>query len=312
VTFSIVARDPATGDLGVAVASAFLAVGSVVPAAEAEVGALATQAFANVAYGPESLALLRAGATADEAVAQLVERDEQRVRRQLGIVDRHGRSATYTGRACFAWAGGRVGEGFAAQGNILAGPGVVDAMAERFLAGGMPFGELLIDCLAAGESAGGDRRGRQAAALLVVRTGGGFGGANDRWLDLRVDDHEHPIRELARLADLHRLVWVAPSPDELVPLDEILASELRDLLVRVGGGPGTNLLARFPRMWLDEVPLDEPPPVVGDPRPLPPGWNDEWHQALNDWLMVHDLDGRITAPGWVDPLALSVLRERAT
>jgi len=180
MTFSIVARDSATGDLGVAVQSKFLAVGAVVPWARAEIGAVATQAFANVAYGPDALAALAAGATAPEALDILLASDELREERQVGIVDAAGSAASHTGRHCFRWAGGRTGEGYAAQGNILAGPGVVDALAERFGAGELPFAELLVACLTEADAAGGDRRGRQSAALLVVRTGGGYGGGNDR------------------------------------------------------------------------------------------------------------------------------------
>ena len=169
MTFSIVARDSATGDLGVAVQSKFLAVGAVVPWARADIGAIATQAYANVSYGPDGLAALASGATAPEALERLLGADELQAQRQVGIVDAAGRAATHTGLHCFRWAGGRVGEGYAAQGNILAGAGVVDALAERFMAGGLQFAELLVACLADADSAGGDRRGRQSAAHLVVR-----------------------------------------------------------------------------------------------------------------------------------------------
>ena len=198
MTYSIVALDRATGDLGVAVQSKFLAVGAVVPWARAGVGAVATQAFANVAYGPDGLALLAEGLSAAETLRALVSPDGQRDHRQVGIVDARGGAATHTGPQCFAWAGGRTGDGFAAQGNILAGAGVVDGLADTFLAGGRPFPELLVACLAAADAAGGDRRGRESAALLVVRAGGGYGGWNDRYLDLRVDHHDDPIGELAR------------------------------------------------------------------------------------------------------------------
>jgi uncharacterized Ntn-hydrolase superfamily protein len=160
VTYSIVARNPETGDLGVAVQSKFLAVGAVVPWARAGVGAIATQAFANVDYGPKGLALLAEGHSADGALRQLVAADDGREHRQAGIVDARGGSATHTGRDCFAWAGGRTGENYAAQGNILADAPVVDGLVDTFLAGGKPFPELLVACLSAAEEAGGDRRGR--------------------------------------------------------------------------------------------------------------------------------------------------------
>ena len=199
VTYSIVARDPETGDLGVAVQSKFLAVGAVVPWARAGVGAIATQAFANVGYGPDGLALLADGHRADEVLQRLAAADDRREHRQVGVVDARGRAATHTGIDCLAWAGGRIGENFAAQGNILADATVVDGLADTFLAGGQPFPELLVACLAAAEAAGGDRRGSESAALLIVRDGGGFGGGNDRWVDLRVDQHDDPVGELGRV-----------------------------------------------------------------------------------------------------------------
>jgi len=210
-TFSIVARDAKTGDLGIAVASKFLAVGAVVPWAKAGVGAIATQSHANVAYGPDGLALLAAGKTAQEAIAVLTRADGRRNFRQAGIVDAQGNTATFTGERCFAWAGGKTGEGWAAQGNILTGDGVVDAMGKAFdqarTSGKGELAEWLMAALAAGDAAGGDKRGRQSAALLVVRNSGGFQGGNDRYVDLRVDDHTRPVSELARLLTLHRKVF---------------------------------------------------------------------------------------------------------
>jgi len=198
-TFSIVAFDPDTGDLGIAVQSRFFAVGAVVPWARAGVGAVATQSFANTAFGPDGLELLASGETAEGALAQLLEDDRGRETRQLGIVDAHGRVATFTGESCLPWAGGRTGDHFAVQGNILAGPGVVDAMADTFETTRGDLADRLLAALAAGEAAGGDARGRQSAALVVVREGGGYGGHNDRYIDLRVDDNAAPIRELRRL-----------------------------------------------------------------------------------------------------------------
>jgi uncharacterized Ntn-hydrolase superfamily protein len=205
-TFSIVAYDPASGDLGVAVESRFLGVGSVVPWARAGVGAVATQAWANVPYGPEGLALLEGGKDAAAAVAALTGGDAGRDKRQVGIVDAKGRAAAYTGSQCLDWAGHRTGDGFTVQGNILAGKQVVDAMADAFAASKGELADRLVEALAAGQRAGGDKRGMQSAALLVVRKNGGYGGNNDRYVDLRVEDAKEPIAELKRLLDLYKRV----------------------------------------------------------------------------------------------------------
>lgn len=201
-TFSIVAFDPETGDLGVAVESKFFAVGPVVPFAAAGVGAVATQSYANTSYGPHGLEMMREGMAAAEVIAALTESDEGRDVRQVGVVDAQGTSATFTGESCLAWAGGRAGPGYAVQGNILAGPAVVTAMAEAFEATDGDLATRMVVALAAGQAAGGDARGRQSAALLVVRAGGGYGGYDDRYIDLRVDDHPTPIAELQRLLDI--------------------------------------------------------------------------------------------------------------
>ncbi|MEO0249829.1 MAG: DUF1028 domain-containing protein [candidate division WOR-3 bacterium] len=201
-TFSIVAFDPTTGDLGVAVASKFLAVGSVVPWAEAGVGAIATQAFGNTTYGPRGLALLKRKLTPEEVIQRLTREDKNREQRQVGIVDAKGRAATYTGKRCIPWAGGLTGKGYAVQGNILTGEEVVKAMAQAFERAKGELAERLLTALKAGEQAGGDSRGKQSAALLVVRKGGGYAGYNDRYVDLRVDDHPNPIPELERLLKL--------------------------------------------------------------------------------------------------------------
>jgi uncharacterized Ntn-hydrolase superfamily protein len=310
MTFSIVARDPETGDLGVAVASKFLAVGSAVPWARAGVGAVATQALANVRYGPDGLALLAAGRSAAEALAELIAADEGRTERQLGVVDARGGSDTHTGRGCFAWAGGVAGPDVAAQGNILAGPVVVDALFETFRAGGRPFPEMLLACLLGADSVGGDRRGRESAALLVVREGGGYMGLNDRWIDLRVDDHPDPIPELVRLLDLNRLYMDRPAAADLLPLDETLAGELRIHLAALGAGPGASAAVTYERMWPDEAPAAgaDARPTVGSPRPLPVGWDEAWQIALIDWLGVENLEERTTAPGWLDPRVLDYIR----
>jgi uncharacterized Ntn-hydrolase superfamily protein len=207
-TFSIVACDPQTGELGVAVESKFFSVGPVVPWAKAKVGAVATQSSANVAYGPDGLALLAAGKSPREAVTQLTNADDGRDRRQLGIVDAHGNVASFTGTNCNAWAGHYEGSNFCVQGNLLTGEEVIKAMAAAFeKARGQKETELadwLVAALQAGQEAGGDKRGQQSAALLVVRDKGGFGAANDRYIDLRVEDHVEPIKELARLLEIHK------------------------------------------------------------------------------------------------------------
>jgi uncharacterized Ntn-hydrolase superfamily protein len=308
VTYSIVARDPETGDLGVAVQSKFLAVGAVVPWAKAGVGAIATQAFANVDYGPKGLALLADGHSAEGALRQLVAADDGREHRQAGIVDARGGSATHTGRECFAWAGGRTGENYAAQGNILADAPVVDGLVDTFLAGGRPFPELLIACLAAAEDAGGDRRGRESASILVVRESAGFGGGNDRWIDLRVDQHDDPIGELGRVLAFQRLYYDRPDPADLVPLDEDAAGELRALLTALGGGPGGRFGTVYRRMSGEPAEDDDPHPAVGDPRPFPSNWDDEWQRALHEWMDVANLEARIVAAGWIDPRVVEILR----
>ena len=310
MTYSIVALDPATGDLGVAVQSKFLAVGSVVPWARAGVGAIATQSFANVAYGPDGLTSLVDGNGAAETLRRLVAADDLRDDRQAGIVDARGESATHTGNGCFAWAGGRLGDGFAAQGNILAGSAVVDGLADTFLAGGLPFPELLIACLAAADEAGGDRRGRESAALLVVREGGGYAGGNDRWVDLRVDHHDDPIGELGRLLELQHLYFDRPDLAGLQPIDETVATEIRGILEAVGGGPGGRFGAVYAPM--SGAPPDDPSirPFVGEPRPLPSNWDDSWHRALQEWMSVENLEERAAAPGWIDPRVLDILRSR--
>jgi uncharacterized Ntn-hydrolase superfamily protein len=202
-TFSIVAYDPENGDLGVAVQSKYFTVGPVVPWAEAGVGAVATQAFVNVSLGPRSLALLKEGVAVENIVGSLMEEDEGRDRRQLGIVDSRGNAYSYTGEECTPYAGGRTGEHYAIQGNILTGEAVIEAMSEAYEAAHGELAERLVAALEAGEEAGGDARGSQSAALLVVRYGAGRAGYGDRYVDLRVDDHAAPIAELRRLLNLH-------------------------------------------------------------------------------------------------------------
>ena len=235
MTYSLVAYDADASQWGVAVQSKFLSVGSVVPWAAAHVGAVATQAYANPRYGPEGLALLREGLTAAEVVERLVAADAGRDERQLGVGDRHGGSAAYTGAGCMDWAGHRTGDGYAAQGNILVSRETVDALAETFeTTRGDSLARRLLDCLAAAQVAGGDKRGQQSAALLIVQENGGYAGMSDLVCDLRVDDHERPIDELRRLYVLHdRLFGVTPDEDWL-PLEGALADEVAARLSKTG------------------------------------------------------------------------------
>ncbi|WP_422770122.1 DUF1028 domain-containing protein [Plantactinospora sp. WMMC1484] len=277
MTFSIVARSDDGRLHGVAVASKFLAVGALVPAAEAEVGALATQARANLAYRPQGLAFLRTGLAAGDVLAGLVAADPERAQRQIGTVDAAGAGATYTGAECHDWAGGQAGAGWAVQGNILAGPEVVDEMRDAWLAGaGRRFPDRLLDALRAGDLAGGDRRGRQSAALLVVGRGGGYGGGSDVVVDLRVDDHPDPVTELARLLEVHRMLFERPDPETLLDLSGELADEVSRLLAGLGypEEEGAGLDAR-----------------------------------LAAWAGVENLEERL-APARIDPVVLSALRAR--
>jgi uncharacterized Ntn-hydrolase superfamily protein len=230
MTFSIVARSADGESWGVAVASKFLAVGSAVPAAVAQVGAIATQADANVAYKGLALAHLDDGATASVALQRLLEDDPGRDHRQVGIVDSDGGAASHTGQACLDWAGSRTGDGYAIQGNILVGEEVVEAMVAAWESSdaAAPLARRLLAALTAGDEAGGDRRGRQSAALLVVQDEAGYGGLDDIAVDLRVDDHTQPVTELARLLDLNDLYLTASTEEEKVPVTPELAQELEE------------------------------------------------------------------------------------
>jgi uncharacterized Ntn-hydrolase superfamily protein len=217
------------------VQSKFLAVGCVVPWAEPLVGAIATQSWANPRYGPEGLALLREGLSAEEAVARLTAADDERAQRQLGIVDGQGRGATYTGAECKAWAGGRTGPGYAAQGNILVSADTVDALAGTFEAtAGKPLAERLLDCLDAAQAAGGDRRGQQSAALLVVGPEQGYAGLSDVFVDLRVDDHARPLEELRRLFGIHQQLVGKTPRSKWIEVDDGLRKEIADRLAVLG------------------------------------------------------------------------------
>ena len=233
-TFSIVAFDPETQELGVAVQSKFLAVGAIVPWARAGAGAVATQAMANFNYGPRGLDLMSRGKTAEETVEALISSDDEREHRQLGVVDARGRTATFTGSDCFEWAGGLTGEHYAAQGNILVGRETVEAMAKAFESADDDLAGRLLRALDAGQAAGGDSRGKQSAALLVVKEGGGYGGNNDRLLDLRVDDHPEPIRELIRIRELHTLYFGETRPEDVLAVEGEVKEEVAASLGRLG------------------------------------------------------------------------------
>jgi uncharacterized Ntn-hydrolase superfamily protein len=234
-TYSIAACDLEAGQWGVATQSKFLGVGSVVPWAEPQVGAIATQAWANPRYGPDGLALLREGLSADEVVERLTSADDGRDHRQLGVVDGKGGSATFSGAECMDWAGGRTGPCYAAQGNILVSAETVDAIAETFEAtSGRPLAERLLDCMDAAQAAGGDRRGQQSSALLVVERDGGYAGLSDSVVDLRVDEHERPLQELRRIYVMHQAIFGETPREEWLDVDDALGQELRERLGRLG------------------------------------------------------------------------------
>jgi uncharacterized Ntn-hydrolase superfamily protein len=281
-TFSIVARDPGNGDLGIAVASKFLAVGAVVPFAQAGAGAVATQALANMHYGPGGLALMASGNSAQATLEQLLAGDPDCEQRQVGLVDAQGGAAAHTGSACHDWAGHRVGAGYAAQGNILAGPQVVEAIAGAFEHAEGELAERLMAALAAGDAAGGDRRGRQGAALYVARAGGSYGGALDRYVDLRVDDHPDPVPELARLLRLHRFYLTPPRHADLVPIEGAVARELQGLLARAGFYHGAQ----------NGI------------------YDAATHAALAEYGAIENLEERLISDTQIDPLVLAFLRDK--
>ncbi len=281
MTFSLVAFDPTNDDLGIAVESKFLAVGSVVPWAITGVGAIATQSWANTRYGPLGLEMLRQGLTPEQVGAALVAGDENAAQRQFGIVDAQGRAFTYTGAGCFSWAGGHIGTNYAAQGNILAGAPVVDALAETFEAARGELADRLVAALAAGQAAGGDKRGQESAALLVVRAGGGYAGFNDRYIDLRVDDHPRPIEELKRLLELHRMYLEKSKPDDLLAIDEPLARELQQMMARRGYAVK----------------------VTGE-------WDEQSKKAFREFGGVENLEERLQEGPFVDRVVLKFLRQR--
>ena len=271
-TYSIAACDLEAGQWGVATQSKFLAVGSVVPWAEPQVGAIATQAYANPRYGSEGLALLREGLSAEQVVDRLTSADEGRDHRQLGIVDEKGRSASFTGEECLDWAGGRTGPCYAAQGNILVSGATVDALAETFEGSSGDLADRLLDCLDAAQAAGGDRRGQQSAAILVVEKDGGYAKLSDVVVELRVEDHERPLEELRRLYRLHQALFGETPREEWLTVDDGLANELRERLAKLG-------------------------------------YEGELDDAFNRWAGNVNLEERVDGVEEIDPVVLEELRE---
>ena len=273
-TYSIAACDLDAGQWGVATQSKFLAVGSVVPWAVPGVGAVATQAYANPRYGPQGLQLLAGGLSAAEVVARLTDADDGRADRQVGVVDAQGGGATYTGSDCMDWAGGLAGPGFAAQGNILVGEETVAALATTFTATqGRPLAERLLECLAAAQAAGGDRRGQQSAALFVVERDGGYAGLSDSLVDLRVDDHPQPVAELARLYAIHSLLFGKTPREQWLDVGDELRTELVERLGHLG-------------------------------------YNGELEHAFGDWSGTENLEERVDGVDRIDPVVLAELRRR--
>jgi uncharacterized Ntn-hydrolase superfamily protein len=273
-TYSIAACDLGAGQWGVATQSKFLGVGSVVPWAVPGVGAIATQAYANPRYGPDGLALLREGASAQEIVERLTADDDGRDHRQLGVVDGQGRGASFTGSECMDWAGGRTGDGYAAQGNILVSAATVDAISETFESTNGSLAERLLDCLDAAQAAGGDRRGQQSAALLVVERDGGYAGLSDEVVDLRVDEHPRPLEELRRIFVMHQAIFGKTPREEWVDVDQTLADELRERLTKLG-------------------------------------YEGELGQAFFTWAGNENLEERVDGIESVDPVVLEELRRQS-
>lgn len=234
MTYSIIGFDPDEQTWGVAVQSRFLAVGSVVPWAEAGIGAVATQAQINTTYGPNALKLMSEGKTATEALQIITSADPQKWLRQVAIMDKHGQVATFTGKGCQSWAGSITGENVVAIGNRLVNEQTVEALVTTFVKTKAPLAERLLLALEAGQQAGGDLLGQQAAALLVVKESGGFGGFNDRLVDLRVDDHMEPIKELMRLYRMQQLIQTTAMPDQVVPISGNIKKLLVEQLIRLG------------------------------------------------------------------------------
>jgi uncharacterized Ntn-hydrolase superfamily protein len=283
-TFSVVAYEKETRTWGVAVQSRFLSVGAVVPVAEAGAGAIATQALANTTYGSEALGMLRTGTSASDVVRKLTAADPGRDERQLGVVDAKGGAAAYTGAKCLDWAGHEVGDGFTCQGNILFGPAVVRAMARSYEGTAGDILDRLLAALAAGQREGGDRRGMQSAALLAVRAGGGYNSGNDRWVDVRVDDHPSPIEELRRIFHLYDMTMLnREDPATLVPITGDVARALQHDLGILGYYTG-----RFTGTWDEASGL-----------------------AFHRFIGEHNFENRERTDGRVWPSIVEYLRQRA-
>ena len=278
-TFSIVAIARETGEIGCGVQSKFLSVGAAVPWVRAGVGAIATQAFCNTSYGPKGLDLLAHGTSPDAVMQALIEPDTGREDRQVGIVGVSGRASTFTGDRCIGYAGGVSGEGFAAQGNCLAQASVVRALAETFVATRGTLADRIVAALRAAQAEGGDKRGQQSAALIIEKPAGGYAGFNDRYVDLRVDDHTVPIEELARLLDLHKLYFFEPAPHEVLRIDPPLGAEIVRELARVGAYDDA------------EAPFGE-----------------RARTALVDFMHVENLENRVRTDGTIDVQTLDYLR----
>jgi uncharacterized Ntn-hydrolase superfamily protein len=284
-TYSIVAYDPAEQAWGVAVASKFLAAGAVVSWARAGVGAVATQALAKVSFGPEGLALMESGLSAGDTLERLLAADSGASHRQVGIVDARGNAAAHTGKDCLAWKGHRTGQRYTCQGNILTGGDTLDAMAEAFEGASGELADRLVAALLAGDRVGGDSRGKQSAAVMVVRPNGGYGGDNDRYLDLRVDDDPDPVNRLAGMLKLHHLFFGASRPEDLLSIDSDIATELQGVLARLGYYTGK----------IDGI------------------WNEPTRQAFWKFCGTENLEERWSPdkqPDFIDRIVLEFIRER--
>jgi uncharacterized Ntn-hydrolase superfamily protein len=303
-TYSIVAYDSATGDLGVAVQSKFPNVGGIVPWARAGVGAVATQSLGNTAYGDDGLRLMAMGATAPEAMRIVMRSDQRPAQRQVGMVDAHGNAASWTGDSCFDWAGGRTlgaggqivlgakgamitGRSFAAQANIMVSDQTVKNMADAFVRATGSLADRLMAALVAGQAGGGDKRGMESAALLVVRANGGYLGANDRYIDIRVYDDTNPIRELQRLYRLHQLYFFQSRPEDLIPITPDVVRQLEPILL--------SEPVNQPQKWLD----------------APQGTaNAKFLQALENFMYWENYDVRVRTDGKIDRVALEDILAR--
>lgn len=280
MTFSIVAYDPREKEWGIAVQSKFLGVGAVVPFAKAGVGAVATQSYANTAYGPQALEWMAQGKSAEEAMELITKDDPDKEMRQAGLIDAAGSAATFTGSACYDWAGGVTGKHFAAQGNILVDEKTVKAMSETFEATEGSLAHRLLQALHAGQQAGGDSRGQQSAALLVVKEKGGYGGYNDRFIDLRVDDHPDPINELIRIYGLQQLYFSKAKPEKIVAV----AGEVKETVIQH--------LKRLDYLKAD--PADDA----------------ELHQALTAYLHTENFEEREQEQGKIDLEVLEFMKNQ--